>query len=123
MSATTLLDTPEPLSASAGELLVRFGLSTYAGPRGLIAGYRHDQVPDDLVAEWEELFGRFRSRLLAPLVRAKATLERRDPDSVRKLIQQRDRVAAEMANREMRRRYGGPKKQTRRELAGPNRWH
>ena len=109
------------------KLLSRYGLMIYRGPRGPIAGYPPSEVPEELRREWQEAFGKFRNRLLTPLTRSMRTLEGRDDEAVRKLIQQRDRVAAEMANREMRRRHGGPKKlprqQTRRELAGPSRWH
>ena len=118
--ATRLLDPVQ-------KLLSRYGLLVYRGPRAPIAGYPPGQVPEELRREWQEAFGGFRNRLLTPLARSMRTLEGRDEEGVRKLIQQRDRAAAEMANREMRRRHGGPKKlprqQTRRELAGPSRWH
>ena len=78
----------------------------YSGPHGLIAGYRHDQVPEELVEEWKGLFREFRNRLLAPLARTRSTLIQRDPEMVQSLIRQRDRAAAAMAEREMRRRYG-----------------
>jgi hypothetical protein len=118
--ATRLLDPVQ-------KLLSRYGLLVYRGPRSPIAGYPPGQVPEELRREWQEAFGHFRNRLLTPLARSMRTLEGRDTEGVRKLIQQRDRAAAEMANREMRRRHGGPKKlprrETRRELAGPTRWH
>ena len=107
-------------------MLSRYGLLVYRGPRAPIAGYPPGQVPEELRREWQEAFGQFRNRMLTGLARASRSLEQRDPDDVRKLIQKRDRVAAEMANREMRRRHGGPKKLPRRpsrqELAGPNAW-
>jgi hypothetical protein len=108
------------------KLLSRYGLMVYRGPRAPVAGYPPGQVPEDLRLEWEQAFGHFRNRLLTPLTRY-ALLEgvgQHQQERIRKQIQERDRAAAEMANREMRRRYGGPRKlprqTTRRELAGPD---
>lgn len=115
--ATRLLDPVQ-------KLLSRYGLLVYRGPRSPVAGYPPGQVPPELRREWQEVFGEARNKLLGGLARAMPSLERQDPERVRKMIQARDRAAAEIANREMRRRYGGPRKlprqATRREIAGPD---
>ena len=117
--ATRLLDPVQ-------KLLSRFGLLVYRGPRAPIAGYPPGQVPEELRTEWQGLFGHFRNKLLGPLTRLAGLehVDERQQESIRKKVQERDRAAAEMANREMRRRHGGPRKLprqgTRRELAGPD---
>ncbi len=107
------------------KLLSRFGLLVYRGPRSPIAGYPPGQVPEELRTEWQGFFGHFRNKLLEPLTRLAGIehMDEKQQESVRKKVQERDRAAAEMANRAMRRLHGGPRKlprqESRREMAGP----
>jgi hypothetical protein len=105
------------------KLLSRYGLIVYRGPRTSIAGLPPGEVPEDMRREWVEAFGKYRQKLLSPLARAMGTLEKQDPERVRKAIQARDSEAARYADREMARKYGGkrklPRQPTMRELARP----
>jgi inorganic pyrophosphatase-like protein len=96
-------------SSPVNALLARYGQETYRGPRGPLAGQRFTDAPPELQAEWNTLHREFREKLLSPLARGKGTLEGQST-ALEQKIRERDRVAAEMANREMRRRHGGPRR-------------
>ncbi len=108
------------------KLLSRYGLLVYRGPRNPIAGYPPGRVPEEMRTEWEMAFGKYRDKLLSPLARASKTLEGRDPEQVRKLIQERDSQAAKYADALLRQKYGGvarlPREPGMREKAGPQAW-
>lgn len=110
---------------SVERLLSRYGLLVYRGPRQPIAGHPPAEVPDDIMREWLEEFGRRRNRLLSPLGERleRGELAQRNPDAVRKMIQARDGQAAKLATIEINRKYGTrgklPRRPTIRERRGP----
>jgi len=95
-------------------LLSRYGLLVYRGPRQTIAGTPPSELPGEVTREWEAAFGRHRNRLLTPLADRIESLEDRNPDKVRERIQEKDALAARLATREIEREMGGRVKAQRR---------
>lgn len=110
--STAAIVNEDGLLDSVRGLLDRCGLLRYRGILAPIAGHRPDQVPDGLRLQWDALFVQFRNKLIEPLSRhaEMEALDRNQREAIRKRVRGRVIVAAEIANREMRRRYGGPRR-------------
>jgi hypothetical protein len=94
-------------------LLSRYGLLVYRGPRSPIAGTPPSDLPPDLVRKWEEAFGKHRNRLLSGMASHIDALEKRNPDKVRGMIQERDAKAARLATAEIEREVGERRRRER----------
>ena len=110
------------------QLLSRFGLLLYRGPKSAIAGVPPNEIPKELLREWQVELGNARQQLMLPLAQNADLLHRARRgtplyEQVRKQVQSLDREAATLATERLRARHPGqvklPRRPTRREQLLP----
>jgi len=114
------------------QLLSRFGLLVYRGPKSPIAGIPPTDLPEQFRREWTRLLGKHRQELLLPIAQDKTRLDLARTDlktyiAIRKEIQALDTLAAKRATTDLVKDYGlqaarPPRRPTLRERQGPNRF-
>jgi hypothetical protein len=108
----SIAGTPIPgatrIEEPTAKLLGRYGLLTYRGPRHPIAGYPSGEAPDEITHEWEKEFGKARSRIFSKVIPSIEAAEMKVSgedikagkafyESVRKVVQNYDSIAARYA--------------------------
>ena len=88
----------EALSPPVFDLLKKYDLLGYRGPRVPLPGCTLAETPSEFIAEWEGIFDHFRNRLIRPLTTCAS-------DNLGPKVKERLRTVVAMANREMKRRY------------------
>lgn len=116
------------------QVLARYGMMTYRGPRLPIAGYRASDAPDDVTRAWEIEFGKARKMILSQAIPAIEAAETKVPkeqlkpqapfyEKIRKTLQTYDSMAARHATAIINQRYAAtgklPRQTSVRERRAP----